>query len=96
MTLMKKKISFQRTYPIKCGQVLNSLKMACIHPCSQGSYRVKGLKLNFLISAHSLSLEFKSFYRVWTIFKKEEYTSPILTTLPHPYWYSRQWSESER
>ena len=95
MTLMKKKMSFQKVYQIKCGQVLNSLKMACTHPCSQGSYRVKGLKLNFLISAHSLSLEFKSFYRIWTIFKKGEKPSSILTTPPHPT-DSVKWSELER
>ena len=83
MALMNHKTTFQKIYQIKCGQVLNSLKMACTLPCSQGGYRVKGLTFNFPISAHSLNLEFKSFYRIWHFVKNGEKSSPILTTSAH-------------
>ena len=61
---------YQRAYLIKCGHLLKNLKTACIHSCSQGVYRVKELKCDFSISAHSLSLEFKSFYGIWSFLKK--------------------------
>ena len=93
MTLIEKQMIFQRIYQLKCEQVLNSLKMACLHLCSQGGYREKRLKCNFPISAHTLSLEFERFYWIWSFFKKGEESSPILTTLPH---HSVEWSGSER
>ena len=80
---IKAQVLHEFDYKAKCGQVLNSLKTACSHPCSQGVYGVNQIKCDFLISAHSLSLEFKSFYGLWSFFKKREKSSPILTTLPH-------------
>ena len=72
MTLIEKQMSFQEMYQLKCGQVLNSLKKPCLHPCSQGGYREKRLKYNFPISAHTLSLEFERFYWIWSFLKKEK------------------------
>ena len=95
MTLIKRKMIFQIIYQSQCGQVLNNLKMACTHPCSQGSYRVKGLRLNFPVSAHNLSLEFESFYRIWIFLKGEKYLSDSDHS-PSSILDSRQWSESER
>ena len=93
MTLIEKQMIFQKIYQLKCEQVLNSLKTVCIHLCSQGDHRKKESKCDSLISAHTLSLEFKSFYGIWSFFKKGEESSPILTTLPH---HSVEWSGSER
>ena len=93
MVVALKRIISQ-TY-LKCEQVLNSFKTGWIQFCSQGAYRKKGLKYDLSISAHSLSLEFKSFYRVWITFKRQENTSPILTTLPH-HTDLVKWSELER
>ena len=61
---------YQRAYQVKCVQLLKNFKTACIHYCSQGVYRIKGLKCDFSISAHSLSLEFKIFYGIWSLLKK--------------------------
>ena len=79
MALINNKIISQKLYqraylikPIKCVQLLKNLKTACIHYCSQGGYRIKGLKCDFSISAHSLSLEFKSFYGIWRFLKSGE------------------------
>ena len=83
VALMKEGITFKRLYQSQCGQVLNSLKITCTLPCSQGGYRENGLKCDFAISAHRLSFEFKSFYGIWEFFREWGESSPILTTLPH-------------
>ena len=95
VALMKKEFSFERLSQAQCGQVLNSLKIACTLPCSQGGYRENGLKCDFAISAHRQSLEFKSFYGLWGFFRKWGESSPILTTLPH-HTDKAKWSGLER
>ena len=92
---MNNKVESQRVCQIRCEQALNSLKSACIHSCSQGGYGLNKEKCNFQISAHSLRLEIKSFYGIWSFFKKWGKSSPILTTPTHPL-ISRKWSELER
>ncbi|MCZ0931719.1 MAG: hypothetical protein OXJ52_00995 [Oligoflexia bacterium] len=67
----------------RCGQVLKSLKGLWIHPCSQVGYGVKRRKVNFCISAHPLSFEFKRIYGVWGFKETGETSSLNLTTLTH-------------
>ena len=68
MALRSRKITFQKSKKVsqkRCGQALKSLKRLWIHSCSQGGYRKKEFKCDFVISAHPLSFEFKGIYGVW-------------------------------
>ena len=88
MALIDSKMIFQKSKEVsqkRCEQVLKSLRRLWIHSCSQGGYREKEFKCDFVISAHPLSFEFKGIYGVWR-FKEISGTSSLnLTTPTHPF-----------
>ena len=61
------KLKDKLDYKVRCGQVLNRVRIACPRLCSQLEQVKKDFNINFPQTAHTESLMFKGFDESWDV-----------------------------